>query len=88
MREERFSEAQIGAVKEAIYPFVEAYQLSMNPEDVELLAVAVLGATPNLSLDEVRTRSETLIAEHLESMRRMHEAMGEGNRTEPKHGGS
>lgn len=59
MRDERFTEEQVKALKAAIYPFVEPYRLPMNPEDVELLAVAVVGAKPDLSLDELRVRSES-----------------------------
>ncbi|HUF58769.1 MAG TPA: hypothetical protein VMR89_04690 [Actinomycetota bacterium] len=49
MEDERFTVEQVAALKAAIYPFVEAYRTPMNPEDVELLAIAVLGATSDRS---------------------------------------
>jgi hypothetical protein len=66
MDDEHFTAQQIAAVTMAIYPFVEAYGLPMNVDDVELLAVAVLGATPERSLDELLERSKRLLADDRE----------------------
>jgi hypothetical protein len=75
MDDEHFTAQQIAAVTMAIYPFVEAYGLPMNPDDVELLAVAVLGATPERSLDELLERSKRLLADDRERAAQILEGM-------------
>lgn len=85
MEDERFTVEQVAALKAAIYPFVEVYRIPMDPEDVELLALAVLGATPDRSLDELRERSERLIAEELGKADRRRQAMRRDPMREQSH---
>ena len=59
------------AVKAAIWPFLRAYEVQMNPENVDLLVAAVLTATPDYSLEEVAQHSEDL----LRAEREQHESI-------------
>jgi hypothetical protein len=59
----------------AFYPFVEAFNLSLNPEDIDEIIIAILthvdsDASPEAIVDEVRAQ----IANYLESARLMHAA--------------
>ena len=60
----------------ALFPFVQAWHLSLNPEGLDLMVWAVLRAVRSSgSFDEVLEDSRTLIAEHAESHARLLAAM-------------
>lgn len=69
----------------ALVPFVRAYGLPANPEDLELMAYAVLRfGNSTEGLPDIAQAVEELIADHLAAHTRMTEAVeasiGDGNR--------
>jgi hypothetical protein len=60
----------------ALVPFVRAFELPVNPEELELMAYAVLRfASSTEGLAEITQAVEEMIAQHLEARARMMEAM-------------
>lgn len=60
----------------ALLPFVQAYGLPVNPEDLELMAYAVLRyANSTQELPDIAAAVEKLIADHFAAHTRMREAM-------------
>ena len=62
----------------ALVPFVQAWRLSLNPEDLEVMVDAVIQAVRSgASLDEIVEASRNLIAEHAAAAQTLREAMQE-----------
>jgi hypothetical protein len=70
------SEDSIRRAETALLPFVQAFGLPVNPEDLELMAYAVLRyANSTEELQDVAAAVEELIADHLAARTRMLAAM-------------
>lgn len=69
------SKEQWERAQSAFYPFVDAFNLSLNPEDIDEIIIAILthvdsDASPEAIVDEVRAQ----IANYLEGVRLMRAA--------------
>jgi hypothetical protein len=70
------SEEAILRAETALTPFVRAYELPVNPEDLGLMAYAVLKfANSTEDLTDVVQAVEKMITDHLAAHARMMEAM-------------
>jgi hypothetical protein len=69
------SESEVKRGSSALFPFVQAWGLSLNPENLDLMAYAVLRAVrSDGSLDDIVEMARELIADDRERARRMREA--------------
>ena len=69
------SEQEVRRGTAALVPFVQAWNLALNPENLDLMAYAVLrGVRSEASFEEIDQMARELIAEDAEADRRMKEA--------------
>jgi hypothetical protein len=75
------TEEELERAAAALFPFVEAYRLSVNPEDLDEMAYAVLkhargaGGVTQAALEEIDRAVRVQLAEEREAHLRMVEAM-------------
>ena len=69
------SEHDIRRGSTALIPFVQARKLRLNPENLDLMAYAVLRAVRGeQSFEGILDMAQELVSEDVEAARRMHEA--------------
>lgn len=69
------SESEVKRGSTALFPFVEAWGLPLNPENLDLMAYAVLRAVrSDGSWEDILEMARELIADDRERARRMKEA--------------